>query len=832
MRSKLFPFVGGWICFLPLLAPPLSTRALGAGLPSVLYEEWRREPAPANGGPVSTNPPSLQWPSVKHWEGRDVRYEVELSDDPQFGKARTVQGQPQRACFFNPHKKLAPGTWHWRYQIQDGAARVTKGPYAFVVNADTPVFESAPFDTFAAAVPTRRPIVVTLGRDITAVRKAAADHPLAPAVIDAGRKAAVAEVYDGPIDAANDPARARTLSRQAGRETRLVNDLVDACTLVDDAPMRAALVRRLDVLLKWPTDDLLGSQVLTALTRAYDAVGAQLPADTRARILSAIDTRLRTGLSAWPGNIEGRQVENHFWQMELAANFTAALATLHDLPASREMLEYTYGLFLARFPNLATQDGGWAEGLGYFGVNRSAVVDMALLIKAVGHVDVFEMPWYRSLTDYLIYFAPAGGPIDGFGDMHDRVVGGGDVGGGMMLVVGHETGDPKALYRAGLSGGSAERWYRIVNNLPAAPAGVAPPTGLPQARLFAGVGLAALHTDVSDGSRDTAVYFRSSPFGAKGHMHANQNAFNLSRRGEPLFYSSGYYTSFADPHSLSSYRHTRAHNAILVNGCGQAFGHEGYGWVKRFADGREIGYVCGDATMAYRQTTDTQFLGMLAESRIAPTPRNGFGDAKLKLFERHLALVRPDTLVVYDVLESEDDSDWALLLHAMKPPTLDRDGRLTLDTGKSVAVATVTGSGALRPVLTDQFHTKPEDVLRKYKATPNQFHVSYESAAKSKAMRFLTIVQMSDSGARTAPVVADGDGALRVGPIRVRAELGADKPASLSVQTTASSLFVNAWPGSAHGTPLPATANPATLLVETRDGKTGVTVSENRPPPS
>ena len=75
-------------------------------------------------------------------------------------------------------------------------------------------------------------------------------------------------------------------------------------------------------------------------------------------------------------------MENHFWQMELSAlNFTAALATLHDLPASRPMLEYTYELFLARFPNLATQEGGWAEGLGYFGVNKSAVVDMALLLK-------------------------------------------------------------------------------------------------------------------------------------------------------------------------------------------------------------------------------------------------------------------------------------------------------------------------------------------------------------------------------------------------------------------------------------------------------------------
>jgi hypothetical protein len=116
---------------------------------------------------------------------------------------------------------------------------------------------------------------------------------------------------------------------------------------------------------------------------------------------------------------------------------------------------------------------------------------------------------------------------------------------------------------------STEPGYQIVNDIRFGTPQVAPPVNLPQARLFPGVGLAALHTDVLNSSRDTAVYFRSSPFGAKGHMHANQNAFNLSRRGEPLFYSTGYYTSFADAHSMSSYRHTLAHNTILVNGRGR-----------------------------------------------------------------------------------------------------------------------------------------------------------------------------------------------------------------------------------------------------------------------
>ena len=192
------------------------------------------------------------------------------------------------------------------------------------------------------------------------------------------------------------------LLNAAGYESFLVGKMhyKGGYVLSGDQAMLEALLKRLDVLLKWPTNDLLGSQVLTALAglrRAARRTAAGSPETHAGRDRETV----ATGLAAWPGNIEGRQVENHFWQVELSGNFTAALATVHDLEASREMLEYTYELFLARFPNLATPDGGWAEGLGYFGVNKSAVVDMALLLKKVGHVDVFQKEWYRSLAGLL-----------------------------------------------------------------------------------------------------------------------------------------------------------------------------------------------------------------------------------------------------------------------------------------------------------------------------------------------------------------------------------------------------------------------------------------------
>lgn len=812
-----------------------------ASLPTTLYEEWRKSPAPADGAVASVNPPSLQWASVKHWEKRDVLYRVELSDDPNFPPDKTIRGPTQRWCFYNPHGRFKPGSWYWRYEIQEGSKRTIKGPYSFQVLPATPVFETPTCAEFLANIPRPHPRVITQGRDLAAVRKSAATHPLAAGIIQQGRKVAAAAIYDGPLSDP-DQAKSRTLERRAGREVKSLHTLVEAYVLSDDTALRDALVKRTEVLLNWPTNDLLGSQVLTTLAYVYDTVADELPPDVRRRLLAVIEKQLRKGLSAWPGSIEGRQVENHFWQAELPANFAAALSTVYDLEPSREMLAYTYELFLARFPNLATADGGWAEGLGYFGVNKSTVVEMAVLLKKVGHVDVFQMQWYQSLPDYFIYFALIDGRIDGFGDMHDRV-GNGNLGQAMMFVLGQETNDPQALFRAAAlmkAGPAAEEgappdngiepWYQIVNDLRPGRQRISPPANLPQARMFPGVGLAALHTDVLDSSRDTAVYFRSSPFGAKGHMHANQNAFNLSRRGEPLFYSTGYYTSFADPHSMSSYRHTRAHNTILVNGCGQAFGHEGYGWIKRFADGRRISYVCGDATMAYRPTVDEQFLGMLAECKIAPTPENGYGDAKLKFFERHVALVRPDTVVIYDVLESEQASQWTLLLHTMKKPSLDRSGRLRLDTGKNIATGWVIGSQPLDSNVSDRFYSLPVDLKKKYQNMPSQYHLTYASKDKTPSIRFLTVLQLADAGREPEPWTVRAPGILTASGIRLRAELDANGPPGLSVETDAACLYIDKWPKEVLGHTVPAPNSPATLLVERSAGRVAVTVTEDVPP--
>ena len=773
-----------------------------ADMPDCLYEEWRKSPFPQKGAAVPTNPSPLLWPSVRYWEKKDVAYNVYLSRDRSFPEHGTMRSMGQRHCFFNPHRKLEPGTWYWTYEVVEDGKAVPQGIFSFEVEEGTEGVATPDFETFAGNVPSGHPRVMNYGRSMEAIRKKAPSHPLYRRIIREAERTAEAEIYRGPVES-DVPAEQRRLNQTGGKETEAYRKLLEGYVLSGRRDFLDALLERTEVLLQWPTYDLLGSKVLVSLSLGYDMLYDKLGEDVKERILSVIGRQLEDGLKRWPGYTEARHVDNHFWQMEIAGNFTAALATLGHLEPAEEMLRYTYGLFVARFPNLAAQDGGWAEGEGYYSVNQSAVVDMALLLKKIGKIDVFRSGWYRNLPDYFIYFSPAAAPVSGFGDMHERVASGSLKGRSEMLVLGCEENDPKAVCRlfgslkpaGSFYGGplpegwwkkplsKVEPWYQIVNDVRLTDEDAAEPDTLPQDKVFEGVGAAALHTDVLHPERDAAVFFRSSPFGAKGHAHANQNSFNISRKGERLFYSTGYYTSFADPHSLTSYRHTRAHNTILLDGCGQAFGHEGYGWIKRHIEGSALSYVCGDASHAYRSVTDGQFRELLAKNGIPHDEAHGFGDPGMKKFERHLVFVRPGVVVIYDVLQAERESEWSLLLHTPSESALSDSAALSLVTERSAARADVFGSVPLKAELTDSFFSPPVDFKKKYKdGTPPQYHAAFTNRRKVKDMRFLTIVRMSDKGSDAAPLMQTGEGSWKVGDAEIRACLHAESPAMLEVR--------------------------------------------------
>ena len=784
---------------------------LQAQMPASLYEEWRKTSYPADDAVVSTNPSPLLWKSDKYWEKRKVTYNVYLSRNAAFPKAETQSSMNQRYCFYNPHRKLESGKWYWKYETVENGKVSSSEVYSFIVPESADGLVTPTAEEFRNNISKSHPRVMNYGRSMADIHRDAPQHRLYKSIINTAKEAAAKQIYRGAVTDPN-PATARRLNQKAGKEVALYHELLEGYTLSADNDMKDALLKRTDVLLSWPTNDLLGSKVLTALALGYDMLYDELTAETKRQILTTIDKQFKEGLARWPGFTEARQVENHFWQMELAGNFTAALDTRGELESATEMLDYTYGLFIARFPNLATQDGGWNEGEGYYSVNQTAVVDMALLLKKLGGIDIFKMGWYRNLPDYFTYFSPVASPVSGFGDMHDRVETGGLKGRSEMLTIGCEENNPYALYRFFQSvrpvesffGATAdekywrkplaktEPWYQIVNNISVAPKRAKAPANQPTDKVFYGVGAAAMHSCLADQAKDVTVFFRSSPFGSKGHAHADQNSFNISRHGERLFYPTGYYTSFADLHSLTSYKHTRACNSMLINGYGQAFGHEGYGWIKRHIEGENMSYVCGEAGEAYKKTTDKQFADFMKEKGIKQDAHFGMGDTPMKKFERHLVFVRPDVVVIYDVLEADEASEWNLLLHTMRPSTVDKN-KLTVETSRSYAEAQVFGSTAVKGSVTNKFFSPANDFKKKYQnGTPDQYHATFCNTEKVKQMRYLTIINMCDKGAKVTAQKSSGKGKWKIGDLQIEAEMDATKAPHATIKYGKEQLSIGA----------------------------------------
>lgn len=811
----------------------INSNPLNADMPDVIYDIYRKKATPSSGAVPSVNPPTMQWERDGAFE---ARYTIELSQDELFSTG-VISSNKIKWCFFNPNEKLQNGNWYWRYTTHKGDSEVQSETHAFTINDNVQIYEYPSVKALIANVPKQHPYLLTYAKPLSEVIDNAKQLPeMSQEIIAAADKVLDDEIIDFNTVDKSKYAK-REFFKLPNVERRKFYALVRAYLISGQDKYQDVAIKRLEKMMAQTVKgEMALSHIMRSIATGYDSLNSGLSSDLKQRILAKIKPYLEKRYNKWSGKTENRQIENHFWQMELSALFDVALATIHELPENEKYLAYAYGVFMARSPVVGGNDGGWANGHGYFSVNGSTVIDMAYTIQKVGGVDVFSKPWYQGLPDYFLYTAPAGGSIDGFGDMHDRGNNKGR-GGKLSFIIGIEKNDPTALFHAAKvmqKNGAQHAWFRLVNGVSFDANNIKEPKNLPQAKVFKEVGLAAMHTDVTKPEQDLALYFRSSPYGANGHMHANQNSFNISYKGKRVFYSTGYYTLFADPHSITSYKHTRAGNSILINGKGQSYGHEGYGWIKRYLHGEQISYVTGDASMAYRPMVNEQWLFAAKKHMAKPgkMPSDNFASDQLKLtkFDRHIAFFRPDVFVIYDDLEADANNDWSLLLHTYKESYQVKDNQLILEQPDMYAQATLFSSQPSTMSVTDQFYEKPVDYKKKYKAMPNQYHMAYQSDAKSKKMRFLTFIQVNDKKAEALPIEKISDGHFKIGTWSIKAELDTNKKASLIAGNSTAKLHVNTAPDTVLGKVIPSVTSSASVLTERINGKVIHGISTDQAP--
>jgi hypothetical protein len=793
VRMKIMSYSSFFICGILLAGCMAGERDKSISelrLPSV-YERYLLFPVPSQGIEAQYNPPVLRWPVQK---GEDVRYDVRLSMDSSFsGETFTLLETPW--AMFNPHRKLSPGAWHWQYRV---SGRGWSKSNRFIVGTSAVDLVSPPAGKFLNGIATTHPRLLTDPEGLKNLRAIKGDADAADILRQA--KAILMENMaretDGlPKRSETDNERNKKLKQDAGSTLakRVYTQLVGLCQAWilsgDDAYRRRAIAISTEVATWDPagvtgskTSDFADARCMLAMAIVFDTFHSHLSLSQKSALQTAIKKRAAPIYHAWINNQEARLLSGHVWQHILHYFFETSLALYGHEPDASAWLSYAYELFLARAPILGGKDGGWTEGASYFRMNIETLINVPLFIREYTGFDFIKShPWYVNNGYWLAYHVPPGSSSDGFGDNAEEVFSPGVEYIAFAQEIAKLTGNRLASWYASkcieleqidLSSQDILRWVRLAKTrgLPMPPANESP--GLSSGKLFSQIGLASMHSLPEDPPHDLMLAMRSSPFGSYGHFLSDQNAFNILYGGKRTFFRTGYKVTMTDPHRTGWYQHTKSNNSVLVDGEGQPYSTEAFGWIRRFIPGKRVSYALADASNAYRSVENDEDYGV-------------------RKFYRHILLLEPDIIVIYDELENEADAEWSWLIHSMSPIEVDRADNSFKSLFKDVrGVGKLWSSDPIRLSVTDTFEVPAVNwrgsrdatgKLKKYEA--GQWHLKAVTVTKNKRERFLAVLQISPQADTGNVRDEDDEGLLKIiaGDWTISATLESHMAATLTV---------------------------------------------------
>jgi len=746
--------------------------------PAAIHPATREVASPAGGFSVSVNPPPLLWPIQS---GRDVCYAVRLSQDEEFPPDATISAKALPWAMFNAHAKLATGSWYWQYgTIRRGEGKPKWSPaFTFRVENSARLFVTPPAEDIIAACPKAHPRILANASKLGELRERMKGTDELTRILKAADRyvgrALPNESDAKPSEEGRNSYETKNFAKWASKGFAAktlgpIRELTRAYLLTGNERYgREAVKRGLFVASLDPdgatarrVSDFADGSCMEAMALVYDTCYELLTEQERSAMRASMQARAGRFFDRCMNDLESRVFSAHIWQHILMQGTDVAIALLGEVPEAETWLSYVYELWIARVPLLGGDDGGWANGTNYFGTNFHTLLEMPSMFGRLANVDFFAHPWYRNAPYFQIYCWPPGSASDGFGDGGERGSPPSTSRGTFVGKLGEKFHDPHALWYATQVLG---RQYASTSASTASLPEPKSPADLPQARAFRDIGVVSMHADLANSTGDLMIGFRSSPYGSYNHMHSDQNSLNINFGGKRLFANSGYYIAYGDDHFKGWYTHTRGHNSVLIDNRGQVRGPQGYGWIARFLHGRQISYCLGDASAAY-------------------------GDAGLTRFRRHLVLLRPSIIVIYDELKADHAADWSWLLHSDHKLTTDGN-RLSVSSGTAGARVDLFGSSPMLTTVDTRFDP-PAVNWRNRKSGgktidyPNQWHATAGPAARVSKLRVLAIMQIrcSDETTPFDQVTAEGDGWLRIDGWRIQAEMTATRPASLTIERT------------------------------------------------
>ena len=695
---------------------------------------------PADGATVRLNPPSLTW---LH-EPAATRYEVQWSTRADFAGASTVTNLP-----FNVYTHCAalqPGRYFWRYRFttKDGQVSDWSIPRSFTVAPDATEFPMPTRAQQRERVPSGHPRLFLRPEDLPGLRQLAQGREAK--AFAALQAAADRYIAAGPtpepehLGSANDKENAELVkywwpNREQAQRACQEAETIAFVYLITRQPKYAEAARKWVLhLASWnpdgPTNFKLNCEAAKVMlyrpARAYDWAWDTLTEADRAQVRRVM---ARRATDAWESGEIGRGVGhlnrpfnshgNRVWH-KLAE---CAIAFLGEIPEAETWLDYAVHKFYAAYPVWADDDGGWHEGVSYWGGYMSKVVTWLQVARAALQIDGFKKPFFAQVGDYPLYVAPPGSPNMGFGDLSYRPPPQGW--GGFIEYFLRAGGHRPEANHAGYWRWWTEQWqmsgeggvlgFLYDANLPPLPPAQAP-TNLPVSKVFHGIGVASLHTTLTHSADDVHLLFKSSPFGSQSHGHNPQNSFQLNAYGEALLTTCVYRDLHGSKFHTRWAWSTRAHNAVLVDGEGQIpHSATATGRIAAVQLTPAWDFVEGDAVSAY-------------------------GD-RLTRARRKIVFVKPDLVVICDDLAAPKPVTFQFMLHALAPfEVAEQAARLSVKQPKAGVTVQYLAPAPLRFRQWDGFDPKPS------REFPNQWHVEAGTPGRQAELRMLTVIVPERAG--------------------------------------------------------------------------------------
>lgn len=794
----------------------VSSVRTASSMPSCVHENVRKTPYPQLHHQPYLNPAPLLVP--KEMKQSDYLQFV-LSREKDFSGNTTIVSKPVPWCMFNPHQILSSGTWYWRFRSvsKSGDNREWSPTYSFRITDDIPQFVTPSFEVLQKKMSEERPHLYCFLEDsLVEARKNIYSHPEYNRMITSAREGLAADYSTD------------------SQPYRHVSAMVVHCEKLHTAYLllqRDVYANKMVQLIRWllpsqATDrqldnDFYAGDLAYLFACTYETCYDRFTPDERKQMEQVMLRAIAHYYQPhFQGEMENHIFNNHLWQFTFRRFLQVSLVLYDKYPEAREFFEYGYELWTCRAPATGfNRDGIWVNGTCYFSANAVTLYYMPSLFSHLSGTDFFQHPWYKEVGKAMVYSWPPHARSVGFGDgyeqMNDKPL---IVRSAFAEFMAREKGDPYATWYTSIDKryemDDEMRLYRMVRSQSKkAQAGF--PVDEPKATWFRDCGEVIANSSMKDFQHNLCLSFHSSPFGSGSHTHSNQNAFNLHYRGVPVYGSTGYYMNFSDAHNLLSYRHTRAHNTLLVDGIGQPFSTKGYGNIVRMLGGEHISYALGDASNAYGGVSEyPMWEKNFANQNLQQSAENGFGETPLTLYRRHIFLLHPDKVVIYDEMEAKKPVRWDWLLHSPVPFSMgeqnssneqssngglhsrhDHNSGHGLNGGHSLlfltrneekqftSVAQLFSEQEFTASQTDQYVTPPDTTKAvRGEFFANQWHLK-ASFTPSKRNRILTIIQVQPDGKQAVKIIRDGNH-FQCGDWMVEAELDAGKPAALYISNS------------------------------------------------